>query len=395
MKSSFRVTRKIHGEVILPFVQVAFDIGRLLELLGNASIHILFDEWSEVDKDPRVQPYLAEMLRRTTSAVPGMYLKLACIPGRTFLATPITEDIKNPIGLEEGDDIHPDVNLDSLVFADESLDQLAPFFMAMIKKHVGEKIDWVRYTSLTGFESFLTTRIFSGTQSFLELCQASGGVPRDFINIYRAATTITANQAKSGQVRAPFDLMTVRVAAKGVYQSKRASFGKSTSPQLRLLDRIYQEVYVKKHSYLFLLSEESAEDDVVQTLYMEKLIHRLPATYYNPTDERRYQFFQLDYGTTIDRLIANAAHDARASYESSLWAKVGLLGNKVLGRAVAHDYSRESTIVMAALTALFNEEAGRLDIDPRELIFHAKVGPAPRTSRSGAHGKHRRGRAVR
>jgi hypothetical protein len=393
-KESFRLTHKIRGEVILPFAQVSVDLGRLLRLLGKASVHVLFDEWSEVDKDPHVQPYLAEMLRRTTSAVPGIYLKLACIPGRTFLATPITGDIKNPIGLEEGDDIHPDINLDSIVFADETIDQLAPFFMAMIKKHVGEKLEWVRHASAMSFESFLTTRIFSGTTPFLELCQASGGVPRDFINIYRAATTITANLAKSGVARQPFELMIVRAAAKSVYQSKRASFGKSTSPQLRLLDRIYQEIYVKKHSYLFLLSEESAEDDVVQTLYMEKLIHRMPATYYNPSDERRYQFFQLDYGTTIDRLMANAANDARASFESSLWTKIGLIGNKFLGRGFVPDITQETTIQMAAYTALFRQEAGRLDIDPRELIFHTKVGTSPRTSRSSGsrvHGKHRRG----
>ena len=281
-KSSSLITRKIHGEVILPFAQVSSAFGRLLELLGKASIHVLFGEWSEIDKDPEVQPYLAEMLRRTVSAVPGMYLKLACIPGRTTLATPITEEVKNPIGLEEGDDIHSDVNLDSIVFAGESLDQIVPFFMAMIKKHVGERIDWVRYSTFAHFELFLTSMIFSGKLPFVELCQASGGVPRDFINIYRAATINTANIVKSSQARPPFELMTVRMAAKGVYQSKRASFGRSTSPQLRLLDRIYKEIYVKKHSYLFLLTEESAEDDVVQTLYMEKLIHRLPATYYNP-----------------------------------------------------------------------------------------------------------------
>ena len=287
-KSSVRLTRKIHGEVILPFRQVSFDLGRLLELLGKASIHILFDEWSEVDKNLQVQPYLAEMLRRTASAVPGMYLKLACIPGRTILATPITEDIRNPIGLEEGDDIHPDVNLDEITFGGESLDQLVPFFMTMIQKHVGEKIAWVRESTPAYFESFLTSMIFSGASPFIELCHASGGVSRDFINLYRAATTTAANMAKSGQHRPPLNLLMVRAAAIGVYKTKRASFGRSISPQLRLLDRIYQEIYVKKNSYRFLLLEEFAEDDIVQTLYMEKLIHRLHATYYDPVSERRY-----------------------------------------------------------------------------------------------------------
>ncbi len=35
-------------------------------------------------KTRKYNPYLAEMLKRTASAVPGMYLKLACIPGRAW-----------------------------------------------------------------------------------------------------------------------------------------------------------------------------------------------------------------------------------------------------------------------------------------------------------------------
>jgi len=389
-KSSSLITRNIRGEVILPFSQVSLQVERLLDLLGNASLHLLFDEWSEVDKDPQVQPYLAEMLRRTASAVPGMYLKLACIPGRTILATPITEDVKNPIGLEEGDDIQADVDLDKIVFAGESIDQFVPFFMAMIKKHVGAKVDWVRTATFAHFEAFLTSLVFSGKSPFVELCQASGGVPRDFINIYRAATIMTANMAKSSQARPLIELLTVRMAAKNVYQSKRNSFGKSTSPQLKLLDKIYQEIYVKKHSYLFLLPEEFTEDGTVQTLYMEKLIHRLPATYYNRHDERRYQYFQLDYGTTIDRLMADAEQGALASYESSVWTKVESLGSKFLGRRWMHEHEVDQApaAVIAAYTALFKEQVGRLDINPREIIFHPVTGV-----RTDSRGKHRRGRS--
>jgi hypothetical protein len=232
----------------------------------------------------------------------------------------------------------------------------------------------------------------------MELCQASGGVPRDFINIYRAATVITANRAMSstlttnrtmsGRARPPFELITVREAAKSVYQGKRASFGRSASasPQLRLLDRIYQEIYVKKHSYLFLLSEEYAESDVVQTLYMERLIHRWPAIYYNPYDEHRYQYFQLDYGSTIERLIANIVKDAGASYENSLWAKVGSIGNMFLAHTWINETGQDPNSVIAAYTALFQQAAGGLDINPREIIFH----PGYRSSKTGSRGRHRR-----
>jgi hypothetical protein len=389
-RSTSVITHKINGETVLPFAQVTHSLQRLLVLLNSATIHILFDEWSDIDKDLRVQPYLAEMLKRTTSAVSGLYFKLACIPGRTSLATPITEETKNPLGLEEGDDIHADVNLDELVFAGESIAQLAPFFIAMIKKHVGEKLEWVRYSSTAHFENFLTSMIFSGLPALLEMCQASGGVPRDFLNIYRSATTTAANRAKTNQARSPFDLATVRYAAKNVYRSKRASFaGKSLSPQLRLLDRIYQEIYVKKRSYHFLLSEEAAERDDVQTLYMERLIHRIPATYYNSANERRYQYFQLDYGTTIDRLMANAANDVRASYESSGWVKLEEFNSKFLGRSLAPDAAATEHVYMAAFTAVFQAEPGRLDIDPREIIFNLdRDNPGSVSASSRNRGRH-------
>jgi hypothetical protein len=318
-----------------------------------------------------------------------MYLKLACIPGRTTLATPITENARIPIGLEEGDDIIAAINLDSIVFSPETIDQLPLYFMDMIKKHVGERIDWVRYDSPLSFRSFLTTIIFSGMEPFLELCQASGGVARDFIGIYRDATVMNSAISKSSQTRVPIELATVRLAAVQVYESKRASFRRSTSPQLRLLGRIYQEIYVKKDSYQFLLSEEHAEDDIVQTLYMEKLIHRSSGTYYNPKDERRYRYFQLDYGTTVARLMARAAMDVRASYQSSIWAKMESRGNKFLGLTSTREISREKDEEIAAITALFNKGASKLDNDPRELIFHL-ASPVPRTSGGRSRARHRR-----
>lgn len=393
-KSSSVITRKISGEIILPFAQVSLQLGRLLQLLDNASIHILFDEWSDIDKDPAVQPYLAEMLHRTTKSVPGMYLKLACIPGRTFLATPVTDDVRNPIGLEEGDDIHADVNLDSIIFSGESIGELVPFFMTMIKKHVGEKIWWVRTATPELFDSFLTGSVFEGTKPFLELCHASGGVPRDFMNIYRAATTLVSNVAKSGHPRYPIDVATIRTAARSVYQSKRASFsGKSTSQQLQMLERIYQEIYVKKNSFYFLLSEESAENKTMQTLYTERLIHRVPLSFfYDPTNEQRYQYFQLDYGTAIDRLMSNAANDAYTSYETSTWVKLGEIGNKFLGRGLDDEVARQKAALEAAIIALFDAAPSRLDINRRELIFDPAhmIVAGSHASKARGRGRHRR-----
>lgn len=214
------------------------------------------------------------------------------------------------------------------------------------------------------------------------------------MNIYRTATTLLSNAAKSGQPRRPIDVATIRIAARSVYQSKRASFsGKSTSRQLQLLERIYQEIYVKKNSFYFLLSEEAAENESIQTLYTERLIHRLPLNFfYDPTNEQRYQYFQLDYGTAIDRLMANAANDAYASYETSTWIKLGEIGNKFLGRAPSDEAARKQAALEAAITALLDAAPSRLDINRRELIFDPgnAVVAGTRTGKARGRGKHRR-----
>ena len=45
--------------------------------------------------------------------------------------------------------------LDKIVFAGESIDQLVPFFMAMIKKHVGASIEFgLQASTFTHFEAF-------------------------------------------------------------------------------------------------------------------------------------------------------------------------------------------------------------------------------------------------
>jgi len=284
--------------------------------------------------------------------------------------------------MEEGDDLNAEVNLDGIVFAPESLDQVVPFFTRLIKKHVGEKVEWVRSLSLIDFQSFLVTKVFAGEAPLAELCHASGGVPRDFINIYKL---VTAGAAKAGSSdREPFDFRAIRLGAQGAYDGKRASFGKIASPQLQLLDSIYKRIYVEQNAYRFLLSEEDAEDDRVQTLYMERLIHRLPGTYYYSRDERTYLYFQLDYGATIGRLMHNAANDARASYESSIWARF----ESFRGRFLGHSADNDKTAALAAYTALSDREPGRFDYEPHELIFRI-ANTTPTTSGPRGRGRHR------
>jgi hypothetical protein len=360
-------TLQLKGDIILPFNEVSSRLQELLRLLGDASFFVLFDEWSDIRLD--VQPYLADMIKRTLSNIDQMYVKIGCIPGRTRLATPISEDNTSPIGYEEGDDITADIDLDRVVFVENDLQQLLTFFLTILKRHMGISLEWIKNMDDQQFSGFLFGSVFEGEPVFAELCQASGGVPRDFINLMRGAGT--QQRARAGKIK----LLHVRLAAKDLYQSKRSSFQQTASKELELLDEIYRSIVAAKKSYFFLVREDLANHASINLLFMEKLIHKVPLSYYDDRTHRRFTYYQIDYGTTVDLLMARAANHASADPALSNLASsivsnslrgfepVDWLKDRVLEAAVP-----QLTGELARFSALSSTPEGRLDVEPRDVI---------------------------
>lgn len=292
--------KKIKGQVILPFSEVSRMIQKLLDLLDNATLVILFDEWSAVDVSLDTQPYLAEMIKQTMSSITQMHVKLACIPIRTRLSTSITPDNPIPLGYEEGDDISADIDLDSVVFCENDLNQFIPFFLLVLKRHIGVSLDWVKEMIPVDFEDFIYNQVFENPEAFSELCQASAGVPRDFLNLFRNATSI-----KVARNEPHIQLVHIRSAAEQLFNSKKASFSHG-SPSLSLLEKIYKNIIAKNRTYYFLLKEEFLWNPYIQMLWSERLIHKMPAGYYDTENHEKYHYYQIDYGKCVDLLAAEA-----------------------------------------------------------------------------------------
>ena len=84
----------------------------LLTVLG-ARAWLLIDEWSEIPID--LQPYLADLIRRTILPVNTMTVKIAAIEHRSDFA--IVRARGEYVGIELGVDMAADLNLDDfLVF---------------------------------------------------------------------------------------------------------------------------------------------------------------------------------------------------------------------------------------------------------------------------------------
>jgi len=311
-KRSGLEVRKIKGQVILPFSQISAMIEQLLELLDGASLVVLFDEWSDVDEHLDTQPYLADMIKRTVSSITQMHVKIACIPVRTRLASPVTTEKPIPIGYELGDDIVVAVDLDSVVFIENDLDKFLAFFLTLTKKHMGTSLEWVKQMDMVGFQDFVLNQVFAGHDVFSELCQASAGVPRDFLELFQDATK---EQMNCGSERLEF--IHIRDAASRLYESKKSSFA-AGSQELALLDNIYRSIIGKEKTYLFLLSEARSEHPLVRSLWSERMIHRMPVKHYDESNHIRFIYYQMEYGNCVDLLGRQAQASGQANVRALL-----------------------------------------------------------------------------
>ena len=358
--------RKIKGQVILPFSQVAKNIQEMLTLLDGASLVVLFDEWSDIDQRLDTQPYLADMIKRTLSSITKMHVKLACIPIRTLLATPITPSNPIPIGYEEGDDISADVDLDSIVYIQNDLKQFLPFFITLIKRHMGMSLEWVKSMEILEFEKFICNEIFNGLEVFSELCQASAGVPRDFLQLFRNVTSIQVSSKQSN-----INLVHIRTAAAKLHESKKHSFIPE-SLELTILDNIYRSIVAKHKTYLFLVKENRSLHPAIQMLWAERLIHKMPALYYDSNTHIRYIYYLMDYGECVDLLSSEAEKSGiekgkkmadsipESEFHSSGWVAVFTTAAKIF-LPITMGYVEKRL-------ALSNSPAGNLAPDPKNII---------------------------
>ncbi len=350
-------TRKIGGETYLPFAEITKLIRRLLATVGDASLAILIDEWSSLG-DAEVQPLLAQLLRLTARG--GICLKLACVPGRTRIFLPgAAGERRNPIGLELGDDITADVDLDSVVFVDNDIKQLAAFFMSLLQHHVGERVPEVRELALDAFSKYLLNERMKDPRILAELCHASSAVPRDFINIFRQAT-IMQRSAGSDKMTAA----NVRSAARNIYEGKRSNLATTRPDELSLLDRIYRKVVLGQNSYFFLVEASLVDNPGIVELFTAKLIHRTSATWFDPASLLSYVYYMVDYGTSIELLRKAGAR----AWDDLTHGTMGVTSVEFF-RPRANPTLLD--LVLDKLVGSFAE--ARLDADPASLIVDLEM----------------------
>lgn len=256
---------------------------------------ILLDEWSEIPMD--LQPYLADLLRRSVFPVRGFSVKMAAIEQRTEFR--VSDGTGGYVGIEVGADIASSVNLDDFMVFDNDRRAALDFFGHLAFKHVKSILGDAGGPEVPSSPKDLIREAFTQRNAFDEFVRAAEGVPRDAINLLGVAGQRAGEQAISVPI--------IRDAARTWYLRGKEK-AVSSRPEARdLLQWIVDEVIAHRRARAFLL-RSGTRDPLVDFLFDSRVLHVVKhgvSTHDEPG--ARYDVYGIDYGCYVELInTANA-----------------------------------------------------------------------------------------
>lgn len=253
----------------------------------NQHIWILFDEWAEIPTD--LQPYLAELIRRTILPNKNITVKIAAIEQRTKLA--IVDSNNNRIGIEIGADIAASQNLDEYMVFDNDEEKSSKFFKELLFHHLIGVTGENNSLNINTPDDFINTA-FTQINTFTEFVRASEGVPRDAINILSIAA-IKADDEK-------ISINHIRYAARTWYTRGKEKAITSREEAFELLQWIRDEVIGQRNSRAFLL-KANHRDPLIDHLFDARVLHIIKENVSGKDALGvRYNVYSIDYGCYVD-----------------------------------------------------------------------------------------------
>lgn len=292
--SETTITIKGAEERHIEFGKVQGAFKSLIEVLGKPRIWLLIDEWSEVPVE--LQPYLADLFRRTVLPLNYFVLKIAAIEHRSRFYIP--KSAGEYIGLELGADVSADVNLDDFLVFENSQERAVNFVKLLLFSHyqaTGEKPS-------VGSADELIRIAFTQAPVFAELVRAAEGVPRDAINL--AAKLASKSYGKAAT------MVDVRTVARDWYQQDKASILKSWPELDRLMTRVIDTVIGQRRARAFLF-QSNLRNENIERLFDGRIIHLLKRNISSKEDPGvRYDVYKIDYGCYVDLINTKQAPES-------------------------------------------------------------------------------------
>ncbi len=266
----------------------------LVKFLNGKRILFVLDEWSNIPLD--LQPYLADLIRRSMFPVRGFTVKIGAIEQRSRFR--LSTQAGDYIGIEVGADAAADLNLDDfMVFGNDST-RAKDFFRELLYKHtlaiIGDK-DF----PVIGSSSTLQRVAFTQHNAFDEFVRAAEGVPRDAINIISVAALRAGDD--------PISVNHIRGSAKTWYERDKES-AVAANPRARLLLHwIIDEVIGTRRARAFLL-QSNVSHPLIENLFDSRVLHIIKKSVSaSEHPGARFNVYALDFGCYVDLISTGKA----------------------------------------------------------------------------------------
>lgn len=280
LSDSIQVKRKINENKLtklkLLVTQIKDDLNTISKEIHEDTIFLILDDFYFIKL--QYQPYLIDFIHRLTKDT-NVKFKVGTIKHRSRLY--IKDDTY--IGIELRNDAI-EIDLD---YTFEEYDKVESFLKEILN-----------YCIEKSGANISIPDMFAG-EGFIQLCLASGGVPRDFLSLFVQVATkcIISGNMKIGKIQ-------VTEEAIANLSEKINSLKRDTLAEDLLFETFIFElrrlVFTEQKTNCFLISKEQMETDevfrqIIKELFDLRLIHLLDKnTSAAPSDGKRYEAYLLD-----------------------------------------------------------------------------------------------------
>ena len=144
-----------------------------MKVLNGKRLWILLDEWSVIPLE--LQPYLANLIRRSLFPVQGITIKIGAIEKRSKFQQAL--EAGDYRGIELGGDASADWDVDNFMVFDNDEARAVAFFQNVIYRHYRSIADQANDPALPNSASALIRSVIYAGKCFSRACPRGGRYP--------------------------------------------------------------------------------------------------------------------------------------------------------------------------------------------------------------------------
>lgn len=251
---------------------------------GTGHLAVIVDDFYLLP--PAVQPDVIDYLHRLVRGT-GAFLKMGTIRHRTRL---VRYEGGQTVGVEQRQDVEA-IDLDRTF---EQFDDTRAYLTTMLDA-MGAQVGVER-----------ASQTYLSGDGLFQLALCSGGVPRDYLNIFTEAVGV----ARSRNAERVTPTHVYKASARESYRTKLHNFRQDVGGDVAPLERLFQDLMIfcirEKKKTAFLVSQAEAQSDpdgheLIQQLMDFKLIHVVEAdTSAASGRPGRYEAYTLDFSAFME-----------------------------------------------------------------------------------------------